>query len=141
MIQQKEIVFSALNAIDQILLMKNVIERHKKELLSDMIYKITESNGKHSTGYVSAGVYKVKLAGSKSNIGLEHDHVFTRKGIIQQLFKNPKRSQEILKKAIACTVTKGEHKKLSRIKNIEGWQRYKKAGLRVYCTISSSWLF
>ncbi|MDO8558146.1 MAG: hypothetical protein Q7S09_03080 [bacterium] len=140
MTKRKDVLLSATNAIDQILSMLNVIEKHKKEMLSDMIFKITEVDGKSSPPYLSKKVYKIRLAENEKNAGLVQDHVFTRKGLIQKLLKNPTRSKYILKNAISCTVTKEEHNKLSAIKNADGWKRYKKAGIKVYSKQSKSWI-
>jgi len=47
---------------------------------------------------------------------------------------NPDSAKDILKDAIGCTVTKDEHDRLNMIKNCDGWQRYREAGIRVWDT-------
>lgn len=140
MTKSDEIISSAINAIHQILSMENVMDKHKKELLSSMIWKITESKGKYSTEYISKEVFEIRASGSKSNAGLNHEHVFTRKELILKLLGNPKKVKSILKNAIGCTVTINEHRKLSAVKNLDGWERYKKAGVEVYSTTSRKWI-
>lgn len=138
--KSNEVIVSAINAINQILLMDDVIDKHKKEMLSNMIWKITEAGGKYTTTYLSKKVFKIRSSGNKSNIGLNHEHVFTRKELIRKLLTNPKKAKSILKNAIACTVTKLEHRKLSSVKDVEGWERYKKAGIKVYSTTANQWI-
>lgn len=120
--------------------MKDVAEKHKKEILSILLWKTTEVDGKWSTRYISEGVLKLNLNG-KYKKGIEHEHVFTRKTLILELLENPKKSNFIIKKAIGCLVTKEEHNKLNKVKNLEGWERYKKVNIKVYDTKSKKWLF
>ncbi len=126
----EQIYKSALNAIKPILATKDVLEVHKKELLSVMIWKITERYGKLNAEYVSVAARKIlnsdKTAQEKLKL-LAHDHVYTRKYLIQKLMSQPKNYRNILKEAVGCVVTREEHKKLSLIKNAEGWERYRAA--------------
>lgn len=107
-----KIVASARSAIACILGMGNdVLEEHKKVLISRMLWKITEAHGKYNTRYCSVKALK----GSQDD--RRHDHVWTRKQI---------------HRAIGCTVTKSEHDKLTGFDTLcDGWDRYKRAGIAV----------
>jgi len=121
---------SAINACKSIVSMDNVLDVHKKELLSSIIWKITERNGKFNTDYVSLEAKKIlgsnKTQKEKRKL-LAHEHVFTRKYLIDQLLAKPAQYKKILSQAIGCVVTREEHIRLETIKNSEGWDRYEKA--------------
>lgn len=58
-----------------------------------------------------------------------------RKYLVNELLNNPKDYKKILNQAVACIVTKDEHKILtaySRDNNVQGWERYKKANIKVF---------
>jgi hypothetical protein len=71
---------------------------------------------------------------------LRHEHVSTRKDIIEELLKNGRgHAKEILTEIISCTVTREEHGiNLERreVKCHKGIDRYRAAGIRVW----DSWL-
>ncbi len=131
--KSQEIIDSAVLAVKQILEMKDVLEKHKKEMLSDMIWKISEANGKWNTRYFSEGVLDDKDA------KIHHEHVITRKEIITQLLENPKDYKNILLNVTACIVTTDEHDLLGMQNSVSGWDRYKKAGVKVYDRIKENW--
>lgn len=125
--EAEEIICSATTAIASILQMnQKVLPGHKRSLISRMIWKITEAHGKYNTQFCSEGA--LQDAGN-----FRHDHVTTRKNLIDRLMKSPFDFESILKDAIGCTVTTVEHKNLSDLADeIIGWDRYKKAGVRVF---------
>ena len=132
--EKQEIVDSAMQAIKHILAMKNVIDKHKKELLSDMIWKISEVNGKWNVRYYSEGTLK------DDNVSIYHEHVVSRKELIVRLFSNPEKYKEILNNVTACIVTKVEHDILEKQKNLSGWDRYKSARVKVYDRKQKKWI-
>ena len=121
---------SAVTAI-KALLDLDLYPSHKKELISVCIWKITEADGKLRTRYRSVGSLNVS-SGTK----LQHEHVFERKSLIQRLLDQKEEVQIILNDAIGCVVTKEEHDYLSRVSrenpDLEGWGRYKIAGIQVF---------
>ena len=123
----EEIILSATTAIASILQMsQKVLPGHKRSLISRMIWKITETHGKYNTQFCSEGALQ-------DADDLRHDHVTTRKNLIDRLMKTPFDFESILKDAIGCTVTTDEHENLSDLADeIIGWDRYKKAGVRVF---------
>lgn len=127
------IIESAASAVRQILAMEDVIEKHKREMLSDMIWKISEANGRWNTRYFSEGVLK------DDDAKLQHEHVVTRKQIIDQLLENPEKYKTILKQVTACVVTTDEHQRLNNSES--GWERYKQSGIRVWDRLEEKWLW
>ena len=121
---------SAVTAIKTLLDLE-LYPSHKKELISVCIWKITEADGKLRTRYRSLGSLK---AGSGTK--LQHDHVFERKSLIQRLLNQREEVQTVLNDAIGCVVTKEEHDHLTRVSrespDLEGWDRYKVAGIQVF---------
>lgn len=110
----------------------NLNQEIAKKILDTLIWKITEINGKHE-GVEKWSEEALKIIGNKRYYEkkLRHDHVFTRESLINELLEYPKRVDKILKKAVACIVTKEEHGRLNKIKNVEGWDRYKEARISV----------
>lgn len=102
---------------------------HYRQLLNVLLWKITESESpKHKTRFQSQGALDCR-----DKAKLRHEHVFPRKVMITELLKAaPQEIDDILKKAIGCTVTAKEHNRLSNKQ--EGWKRYRKAGVVVIDT-------
>jgi len=145
--QRESVILSAKNVIRIVLNMSDSIAlNHKKKLLSEMLWVITEADGlvakkrtnyKYKITYISSGTLdKIKTIGEDSPgyiKGLRHEHVFTRSSIINDLLRTPSRMKEILDNAIGCIVTLEEDRKLSdKGKGCNGWERYKSAGVKVY---------
>lgn len=148
--EQKETISSAKNAIRHILGMNDIMLNHKKRLLSEMIWKITQADGltaekrtnfaKRIT-YISESVKDRREAGNDSIKDFIHEHVYMREGLIKKLLDNPKDTEKILENAIGCIVTKEEHSDLPhRIEEYDGWERYKKAHIRVWSIKTQSWV-
>lgn len=119
---------SAVTAIKGILTLQ-IIDGHKKTLISRMIWAITEAHGKYKTRFRSEGAVT-------SNCRMQHEHVYPRRELIAEIMKDPDRCENILANAVACVVTEEEHKLLTRVSrenpDLKGWDRYKKAGITVY---------
>ena len=132
----KDIVESAKTAIAGILPL-DVLPVHKRELLSTMIWKITEANGKHNLRYRSEGA----VAAPQDD--LIHEHVYPRRKLVKQLLQgrpDPQSLDRILEHAVACLVTPDEHQRLEALpKHIEGWNRYRAAAVRVFDTEAQEW--
>lgn len=124
---EAEIIESVTTAIEGCLALP-ILERHKRDIISGLLWKITEARGKYTTRYRSRASME---AGAK----LQHDHVFTRKDITDRIIAEPERAREILRHVIACVVTVDEHKRLSRVgEAIRGWDRYTEVGIEVIDT-------
>jgi hypothetical protein len=106
---------------------------HKKELLSICIWKITEADGKAKVRYWT----EAAIVASKHD--LQHEHVHERNELIARLLSG-ENVESVLSDAIACMVTKDEHKVLGSSKSV-GWLRYQESGIQVYDALESQWLF
>ena len=105
---------------------------HKKELLSVCIWKITEADGKKKVRYWSEKATR-ELASK-----IQHEHVFERKELIGRILSD-ENVDIVVKDAIACMVTKAEHSELNSVSG-SGWERYKKANIKVYDSKNEKWL-
>lgn len=112
-----------------------ILERHKDELLSLLIWKITESAGKYTLRYRSLG--SIEDPSAKK----QHEHVFPREWLISQLKANPDQLDQILECAIGCLVTVEEHRSLSTVDPaLLGWDRYRAASVDVLDTHDDRWI-
>lgn len=110
-----------------------VLEIHKKKLLNELIWKITEADGKYKTRFISEGV--------KKGYGpIQHEHVIPRKELIRQILRRPKNIERILNNAVACLVTKKEHQSLTKLSSGKKWGRYRSIGIRIYDQKKEQWL-
>lgn len=119
---------------------KNSLGAHLKELLNVLVWKVSEANGKYNTRYWSEGFYK-----NPDKNSCEHEHVIEKKKIVQQLLNEPDRIEEIMKSVVACLVLADEHKLLTKLSKsspeLDGWERYKMAGVRVWDTVENRFLW
>lgn len=126
---EASIVESATVAIESILRLP-ILDRHKRDLIDTMLWKMTEARGKWKTRYRSRAA---REAGKCEK--LQHEHVYTRKDITDQLLAAPSQARKILRSVIGCVVTKEEHDKLTaasrKYPDLKGWQRYEAAGIEV----------
>lgn len=102
---------------------------HLRELLSTLIWKITEANGKWDTRYCSESLFR------NPDCKWNHEHVYGRKQLIDELLDAPKNLDAIMKNAIGCVVSEAEHKLLTKISRtkpgVQGWKRYISAKITV----------
>lgn len=106
----------------------------RKELLSRYVLILLThgtANGKYGTRYRSKGALEVTDPAT-----LEHEHVYPRKWLIEQMLDSPSSVELVLTHfAIACTVTTAEHRLLARAERanpeLAGWERYHAAGVEV----------
>jgi hypothetical protein len=125
-------------AVVEILNMPTVVkDSHKRRLLNTCRWQLTQSEayGKRNLRYATKAA--CKLLDQDRGRELQHEHVHTRKQLIEVLMQaTPCRSEEveqILRSACACLVTIGQHKQLSKSDpHLRGWERYENAKLRVY---------
>lgn len=130
-VTEVEITESAARAIEGCLNL-DILARHKRNIISGMLWKITEARGKYSTRYRSRRSMEV---GAK----LQHEHVFTRKDLTDRIVADPERVREILCDAIGCVVTVDEHGRLSAVdRSLRGWDRYAAADVEVIDTDARS---
>jgi hypothetical protein len=113
----------------------------KKELLSKYVLVLLThgtANGKYGTRYRSRGALHIDDPAT-----LEHEHVYPRKWLIEQMLDSPDTVEMVLTHfAIACTVTSDEHRRLARAEKVDplltGWERYHAAGVEVIDTATGA---
>ena len=107
--------------------------KHKLVLLKTCVWLITEAESpKHATRFRSE-------ASLEADSGeLQHEHVFQLRHLIARLVADPSSLDEVVRQAVACTVTRSEHAVLTKVSRespeLDGWARYSKAGIRVIDT-------
>lgn len=114
----------------------DILEKHVRDLLGTLLWKLTEADGKYKTRYQSSGSLACK---DKSQ--LRHDHVYPRSKMIDALLTAKLEELDgILRSAVGCTVTLDEHLRLSQFdEEHAGWDRYRKAMVRVKDNETGEW--
>ncbi len=75
-------------------------------------------------------------------VGLKREHVTTRSGAKLAMAQGDRRAvEDVLGKMIVCVVTDEEHEHLRPFRYLDGWDRYKAAGVRVYDIREQHWLW
>ena len=78
----------------------------RRQVLTLMLWRATEGphpSMKYRTRYRSAGALE------DPNGALRHEHVLTRRSLVDAMLEQPDRIEDILRSALACVVTKAEH--------------------------------
>jgi hypothetical protein len=124
------------------------LRREVKNLMARLCWSVTEidaSRYKYDQRFISAGVKeRMEQSGcvlrGASTRGLRHEHVFQKKLLVADLMdaSNADEVVAILDRAVACVVTDEEHRSLPD--NLDGWQRYRAAGLAVWDRAEGRWL-
>jgi hypothetical protein len=124
-----ETMESFIHAASLILGSREILEKHKKNLLDTVVWKASEAGGKtkYDTRFVSESVYDADRA--RRSVKINFEHVRPKKKVIKDLLASPDKTKTILYNAMACTVTRDEHKLL---KDGEDWDRYQAANIKVY---------
>ncbi|MCP4143142.1 MAG: hypothetical protein GY755_23120 [Chloroflexi bacterium] len=127
-----QIITSAKNLASLVLNSNGILDRHKNKILSEVIWYISEADGKYTTRYRSKSVISLANDRPTSVQKINHEHVYTIKNLKEEIIENPESFSTILEKVIACVVTTEEHKTLDALKDTKvGWERYKSAGIEV----------
>ncbi|RPF29047.1 hypothetical protein [Georgenia muralis] len=127
---------SALRLIHHQLGLTDVTDPHKKEMLSIAIWKWTEAEGVAPYAKYHVRLRSTGALDTSSPSPVNHEHVWQRKWIIEQLLNRPEWSLDELRDfleqyAVACTVTVEEHARLGQVSAV-GWDRYVAAGVEIY---------
>lgn len=117
-------------AVRAIVSADGIPDRLARDLLNMVTWYATEHPHKYQIRWRSAEA--VKYRGKRKGSALRHEHVFSRKWLIDNLLEHPGHVEDILKSAIACLVRKGEAARLDRVPDaVHGWERYRAAGIEV----------
>lgn len=110
---------------------------YQKELLTRvLLWKFSEITGKYTTRYRSERALHVDHGADRKRRAaervLDHEHVYQRAQLADELLARPEDMEAIVARAIGCTVTKEEHRGLGNVNGVDGWERYRRAGIRVF---------
>lgn len=101
---------------------------HRRKMLSDAIWYMTEADGKWKTRFKSKQVLHLAENDPTSLVRINHEHVFTRKALINEILERREellddfcKLNDLLGTAVGCVVTKSEHDALTKG---SGWLRY-----------------
>jgi hypothetical protein len=126
---------SAIAVIHALLNLGDVLcPAHRTRFLSNCLWQITKAEGRHKYDLR----YYSQEALTAPRKELRHEHVYQRQKMIKELIRHPDRVESIVAKVVGCVVTKGEHAKLDAVDRqfpeLEGWDRYRQAGISVVDT-------
>lgn len=125
-----EVIDSAKELARIVLHNPSLLPKHKRKILSEVQWLISEVDGKYRTRFRSKQVVDLARTSPRSLERIQHEHVISRKEITARLLANPNDASMILDQVTACVVTKDEHNRL-RGRGI-GWPRYREARIEVY---------
>ncbi len=100
-------------------------------MLSEVLWLISEADGKYSTRFRTAEVVRLANEEPNSTTKVQHEHVFPRKKVTerilhqrQMILQHPQLLDSLLDETVGCVVTEQEHRSLPN--SLEGWKRYEK---------------
>ena len=127
----EEIIASAKKLARLILQNEELHLRHRKAMIKNILWWISEAHGKYSTRYRSKAVVALALSEPNSAEKVQHEHVFPRARIADQMLRekdellgDSERLDRLLSSTVGCVVLASEHRQLDN--HAEGWQRYTK---------------
>lgn len=130
-----EIVASAKSLVEIALRSTHLLTRHRRKLMSEALWWISEADGKYSTRYRTKDVYDLANSRDGGTTKIQHEHVYPRKEVIKELLSNserylanPAELERVLNDTVGCVVTASQHHSLR--KGARGWLRYE--GVVVY---------
>jgi hypothetical protein len=132
-------IASALSAI-RALLVADLLPAHRRELLGVCLWKLSlaEPLDKYATRFVSAASL------GRTRRSLAHEHVYERAKLVRALIDGAMAPERLPEFAFACVVTREEHACLGvesrRDPSLDGWARYREAGIAVVDRERGCWL-
>lgn len=107
---------------------KGLYPAHRRAMLNCAVWYCTEADGKWKTRYKSKKVWDLAKDEPDSLVLINHEHVFTRKNLVDEMLRNDEKLLDelpelhrLLDTAIGCIVTECEHRELT---DGYGWHRY-----------------
>lgn len=126
-----EIIASAKKMAALVLQSNELHLRHRKRMLKEVLWWISEADGKYSTRYRSKAVVALAQTDPSSTEKVQHEHVFPKAKVAGELLKraaellsNPQELESILDSTVGCVVLASEHRTLDD--KAVGWKRYAK---------------
>lgn len=125
-----EVIRSAKNLAKLILQSDDLIPAHQRRILSEVLWFLSEADGKYFTRFRTVEVVRLAKEDSTSQVVIQHEHVYPREKVSSKLLgkiyfcrANPEALELLLDETVGCIVTNAEHDFL--LKNKEGWARYR----------------
>ena len=126
-----EIIASAKKMAALVLRSEELHMRHRKKMLKEVLWWISEADGKYAARYRSKAVVALAQSEPQSTEKVQHEHVFPRAKVADTLLKrrsewltSPSELESILDDTVGCVVLASEHRALND--KAEGWKRYAK---------------
>ncbi len=108
-----------------------MLPTHRKHLIKLAQWWVTEADGKWKTRFKSSKVLQLARDEPGSQVRINHEHVFGRAELADRILKDPSQVDSVLELCIGCIVTVDEHQQLSALRGLQGWERYRVAGIEV----------
>lgn len=122
-----------------ILANEEILHAHRKKMLKEVLWLISEADGKYSTRYRSAEVIRLARDVPDCVELIQHEHVYPKAQVADRLLKervallaDPAELDKLLDQTVGCVVLKTEHTKLGKG---EGWVRYAKVAVLDMSTV------
>ena len=124
-----EIIASAKSLIEVALRSNHLLSRHRRKLISEALWWITEADGKHSTRFRTKEVYDLAMSSGSDEVKIQHEHVRPRSEVAKELLADaetylaePDKLEKLIEQTVGCIVTQKQHHSLK--KGAKGWKRY-----------------
>lgn len=115
-----------------------MLHSHRRHLLKLAQWWVTEADGKWRTRFRSQAVVHLAMTEPEAQVRINHEHVYGRASLADRMLADPTQVEPILELCVGCIVTVDEHRRLSALRDAEGWERYERAGVFVVDAESSS---
>lgn len=103
----------------------------KKRILVQAIWEHAYATGNTQQAFL--GRYRSEAVVNQVGLEIQRDHIYKKAALIRELLSESPNFDEILNRAHCCVVTVHEHRKLGLVdKAIDGWERYRVAGVTVF---------
>ena len=108
----------------------NITESLKKRMLVHAIWEVAFATGNTQRAFL--GRYRTEGVIREVGLEIQRDHVYRKEMLVRELLGvSPDLGNIIERATYCCVVTKAEHAKLDH-RGIDGWERYRAAGIKVY---------
>lgn len=126
-----DIITSAKKMAVLVLQSEELHMKHRKKILKELLWWISEADGKYTTRYRSKAVVDLATKNPDSSEKIQHEHVFPRAKVADDLLNrrsellvDKNELERILDGTVGCVVLASEHRQLDN--KAEGWKRYAK---------------
>ncbi|QOY90066.1 hypothetical protein [Paludibaculum fermentans] len=103
----------------------------KRRMLVHAIWEVAFATGNTQRAFM--GRYRSEAVVNQPGMKIQRDHIYKKEALVQELLGPSPNLDEILDHAHCCVVTEEEHKRLGHVDDaIDGWERYRAAGITVY---------